>query len=74
MSMNPKAALMGEHALVAPALSAPARRMLLEQIDQGERGVDALTEMTGLTTSSATAPRRAGDQPPRRQIGALPAK
>lgn len=54
MSISPKAALMEEYALVARALSAPARLMLLEQIAQGERGVDALAEKTGLTIANAS--------------------
>ena len=42
MSISPKLALLEEYALVARALSAPARLMLLEQLAQGERGVEAL--------------------------------
>lgn len=45
---------MEQYALVARALSAPARLMLLEQIAQGERGVDALAEKTGLTIANAS--------------------
>ena len=64
MSTSPKAALLEEYALVAHALSAPARLMLLEQIAQGERGVEALADKTGLTLANAAqhsqAPRRAG--------------
>ena len=54
MSISPKAALLEEYALVARALSAPARLVLLEQIAQGERGVDALAEKTGLTIANAS--------------------
>lgn len=54
MSISPKAALMEEYALIARALSAPARLMLLEQIAQGERGVEALAEKTGLTIANAS--------------------
>lgn len=54
MSISPKAALLEEYALVARALSAPARLMLLEQIAQGERGVDALAEKTGLTIANTS--------------------
>ena len=54
MSISPKAALLEEYALVGRALSAPARLMLLEQIAQGERGVEALTDKTGLTTANAS--------------------
>lgn len=43
-----------DNALVARALSAPARLMLLEQIAQGERGVEALADKTGLTTANAS--------------------
>lgn len=54
MSISPKAALMVEYAMVARALSAPARLMLLEQIAQGERGVEALADKTGLTIANAS--------------------
>ena len=64
MSISPKAALLEEYALVARALSAPARLMLLEQIAQGERGVEALADKTELTVANASqhlqALRRAG--------------
>ncbi|OYX22949.1 MAG: ArsR family transcriptional regulator, partial [Rhodobacterales bacterium 32-66-7] len=64
MSISPKAALLEEYALVARALSAPARLMLLEQIAQGERGVEALADKTGLTIANTSqhlqALRRAG--------------
>lgn len=54
MSISPKTALLEEYALVARALSAPARLMLLEQIAQGERGVEALADKTGLTIANAS--------------------
>ncbi|MDO8882026.1 MAG: metalloregulator ArsR/SmtB family transcription factor [Pseudotabrizicola sp.] len=54
MSISPKAALLEEYALVARAISAPARLMLLEQIAQGERGVEALAEKTGLSIANAS--------------------
>ena len=64
MSISPKAALLEEYALIAGALSAPARLMLLEQIAQGERGVEALADKTGLTIANTSqhlqALRRAG--------------
>ncbi len=64
MSISPKAELLEEYALIARALSAPARLMLLEQIAQGERGVEALADKTGLTIANASqhlqALRRAG--------------
>lgn len=54
MSISPKAALLEEYALVARALSAPARLSLLEQLAQGERGVEALAEKTGLTVANCS--------------------
>lgn len=54
MSMSPKLALLEEYALVARALSAPARLMLLEQLAQAERGVEALAEKTGLTIANCS--------------------
>ncbi|ARU01826.1 ArsR/SmtB family transcription factor [Yoonia vestfoldensis] len=54
MSISPKLALLEEYALVARALSAPARLMLLEQLAQGERGVEALAEKTGLTIANCS--------------------
>jgi ArsR family transcriptional regulator len=47
-------ALLEEYALVARALSAPARLMLLEQLAQGERGVEALADKTGLTIANCS--------------------
>lgn len=54
MSSSPKIALLEEYALVARALSAPARLSLLEQLAQGERGVEALAEKTGLTVANCS--------------------
>src|SRR6056297_1921611 len=54
MSISPKLALLEEYALVARALSAPARLSLLEQLAQGERGVEALAEKTGLTIANCS--------------------
>ena len=54
MSISPKLALLEEYALVARTLSAPARLMLLEQLAQGERGVEALAEKTGLTIANCS--------------------
>lgn len=54
MSISPKLALLEEYALVARALSAPARLMILEQLAQGERGVEALAEKTGLTIANCS--------------------
>ncbi|WP_238321214.1 ArsR/SmtB family transcription factor [Thioclava atlantica] len=47
-------ALLEEYALVARALSAPARLMLLEQLAQSERRVEALAEKTGLTVANCS--------------------
>lgn len=54
MSISPKLALLEEYALVARALSAPARLMILEQLAQGERGVEPLAEKTGLTLANCS--------------------
>lgn len=54
MSTGSKTALLEEYALVARALSAPARLMILEQLAQGERGVEALAEKTGLTVANCS--------------------
>ncbi|WP_245710891.1 hypothetical protein [Citreimonas salinaria] len=51
-STSPKAALIEEYALVARALSAPARLSFLEQLAQRERGVEVLAEKTGLTIAN----------------------
>ncbi|MFN2306097.1 MAG: ArsR/SmtB family transcription factor [Paracoccaceae bacterium] len=52
--MSPKTALLEEYALVARALSAPARLMILEQLAQGERGVEVLADKTGLTVANCS--------------------
>lgn len=54
MSISPKAALLEEFALVARALSAPSRLSLLEQLAQGERGVEALAAKTDLTIANCS--------------------
>jgi ArsR family transcriptional regulator len=54
LSISPKLALLEEYSLVARALSAPARLMLLEQLAQGERGVEALANKTGLTVANCS--------------------
>lgn len=54
MSISPKAALLDEYALVARALAAPARLMLLEQIAQAPRGVEGLADKTGLSIANAS--------------------
>ncbi len=54
MSIDLKAALLEEYALVARAMSAPARLMLLEQLAQGPRGVEGLADKTGLTIANTS--------------------
>lgn len=54
MSTSPKMALLEEYALIARALSAPARLMLLEQLAQGPRGVEGLADKTGLTVANCS--------------------
>jgi len=54
VSTSPKLALLAEYALVARALSAPARLMILEQLAQGERGVEALAAKTDLTLANCS--------------------
>ncbi|THD83713.1 metalloregulator ArsR/SmtB family transcription factor [Aliigemmobacter aestuarii] len=54
MSTSPKAALLEEYALVARALAAPARLLILEQVAQGERAVEGLAERTGLTFANCS--------------------
>ena len=54
MSISAKTALLEEYALVARALSTPARLLILEQLAQGERGVEALAEKTGLTIANCS--------------------
>lgn len=54
MSSGLKAALLEEYALVARALSAPARLSILEQLAQCERGVEALAGKTGLTVANCS--------------------
>lgn len=75
MSTSPKLALLEEYALVARALSAPARLMLLEQLAQGERGVEGLAEKTGLTLANCSQHlqqlRRAGLVTSRREGKAM---
>lgn len=54
MSMPPKLALLGEYALIARALGAPHRMLLLEQLAQGERGVEQLAEKVGVTVANCS--------------------
>ena len=52
--MTPKLALLEEYALIARALGAPHRMMLLEQLAQGERGVEALADKVGVTMANCS--------------------
>jgi len=54
LSISPKHALLEEYARVAHALSAPARLSILEQLAQGERGVEALAQKTGLSLANCS--------------------
>lgn len=54
MSTSAKIALLDEYVLVARALSAPARLMLLEQLAQSESGVEKLAEKTGLRIANCS--------------------
>ncbi len=54
MPTSPKQALLKEYALVAQALAAPARLMLLEQLAQTEAAVETLARKTGLTVANAS--------------------
>lgn len=54
MTTGTKHALLGEYALIARALAAPARLMVLEQLAQGERGVDVLADKTGLSIANCS--------------------
>jgi len=54
MSTSPKMALLEEYALIARALSSPQRLMILEQLAQGERGVDALAAKVGLSVANCS--------------------
>ncbi len=64
MSTSPKLALLEEFASIARALGAPHRLLLLEQLGQGERGVEDLARKTDLTVANCSqhlqALRRAG--------------
>ena len=52
--MTPKLALLEEYAQIARALGAPLRLMLLEQLAQGERGVEALAVKVQATVANAS--------------------
>ena len=54
LSISPKLALLQEYALVATALSAPARLAILEQLAQKAHGVDSLAARTGLTVANCS--------------------
>ena len=52
--MMPKLALLEEYALIARALGAPHRMMLLEQLAQAERGVEVLAGKVGVTVANCS--------------------
>lgn len=54
MSSEPKARLYEAIARVGAALGAPGRLQLLEYVAQGERSVDALAAMTGLSVANCS--------------------
>jgi ArsR family transcriptional regulator len=54
MSTTPKQALFAEFASVARALGHPHRLEILEHLAQGERGVEALADRTGLSVANAS--------------------
>ena len=54
MSTGPKQAILAEFAGVARALGHPHRLELLEHLGQGERGVEALADRTGLSLANAS--------------------
>lgn len=54
MSSNPKQALFAAFASVARAFGHPHRLELLEQLAQGERGVEALATRVGLSVANAS--------------------
>jgi ArsR family transcriptional regulator len=54
MSIGPKQALYAEFASVARALGSQHRLEMLEHLAQGERGVEALAERTGLSVANAS--------------------
>lgn len=53
-TISPKLALLEEYAVVARALGAPHRLMILEQLAQGERGVDALAQKLALSVANTS--------------------
>ena len=52
--MTPKLALLEEYALIARAFGTPHRMLLLKQLAQGERGVEALAEKVGVTAANCS--------------------
>jgi len=54
MSETPKQVLLSALAEVAKAIAHPHRLELLEQLAQGERGVEAVAERTGLSVANAS--------------------
>ncbi len=71
MSSDPKSRLFEQLARVGAALGAAGRLQLLEFLAQGERSVDALAEMTGLSVANCSkhlqALRQAGLVTPRKE-------
>jgi len=71
MSIPPKLALLEEFAMVARALGAPQRLVMLEQLGQGERGVEDLARKVGISVANCSQHlqtlRRAGLVTSRRQ-------
>lgn len=54
MSIGPKQALFAEFAVIARTLGSAHRLEILEQLGQGERGVEALADRLGLTVANAS--------------------
>ena len=54
MSTSPKKALLEEFASLARALGHPNRLEILEQLAQGERSVEAVSERAGITLANAS--------------------
>ncbi len=54
MSSTAKSALLDEYALIARALAAPARLVILEQLAQRPLNVDALAQRTGLALANCS--------------------
>jgi rhodanese-related sulfurtransferase/DNA-binding transcriptional ArsR family regulator len=70
-TLSPKRALFGQFAIIAKALAHPHRLELLEQVAQGGRSVEVLSERVGLSIANASQHlqqmRRAGIVAARRE-------